>query len=212
MARLRKQVTELTLENEMLRHRLAKFEEKMAAAKRGSGNANLRPGRVGSLAHSGLNGRGAEKIRAPRTVRYCPGSKRDAWLPRTSLGDQRLVDQCLASDIILEGDNRTAIPNGGRLQARVSNACEWSGQQRRGLRVTFADNGCGIPSQNLHRIFEPSFTTKGTHGSGLGLGLVMTVVRKHKGSLHVRSSTQCGHSGSIFSVFLPAAHVPGSAA
>lgn len=105
-----------------------------------------------------------------------------------------------------------AIPNGGRLYARVSNACEWSGQQRRGLRVTFADNGCGIPSQNLHKIFEPSFTTKGTRGSGLGLGLVMTVVRKHKGSLHVRSSTQCGHSGSIFSVFLPAAHVPGSAA
>jgi signal transduction histidine kinase len=105
-----------------------------------------------------------------------------------------------------------AMPGGGRLRARVSKACEWSGQQRRGLRVTFADNGCGIPTQNLRRIFEPSFTTKGAHGSGLGLGLVMNVVRKHGGSLHVRSSTERGHSGSIFTVFLPGAHAPGSAA
>jgi len=105
-----------------------------------------------------------------------------------------------------------AMPKGGRLHARVSNACEWSGQQRRGLRVTFADNGDGIPTPNIQRIFEPSFTTKGAHGSGLGLGLVMSVVRKHSGSLHVRSSTECGHSGTIFSVFLPATHVTGSPA
>ena len=105
-----------------------------------------------------------------------------------------------------------AMPNGGRLQARVSTAREWSGQQRHGLRVTFADNGYGIPTQNLQRIFEASFTTKGSHGSGLGLGMVMTVVRQHSGSLRVRSRTEHGHSGSIFSVFLPATHVTGSAA
>ena len=52
MARLREKVTELTLENEMLRRRLAKSEEKMAAAKRGSRNGMLRPSRGGSLAHS----------------------------------------------------------------------------------------------------------------------------------------------------------------
>ena len=97
-----------------------------------------------------------------------------------------------------------AMPNGGRLHARVSNACEWSGQRRRGLRVTFADNGYGIPTQNIQRIFEPSFTTKGAHGSGLGLGLVMKVVRRHDGSLRVRSSTEHGNTGSIFSIFLPA--------
>jgi CheY-like chemotaxis protein len=105
-----------------------------------------------------------------------------------------------------------AMPNGGRLHARVSSACEWSGQQRRGLRVTFADNGCGIPTQNIQRIFEPCFTTRGAHGSGLGLSLVMTVVRRHSGSLRVRSSTECGHSGSIFAVFLPATHLRGSVA
>jgi CheY-like chemotaxis protein len=109
----------------------------------------------------------------------------------------------LFSNLLLNAAD--AMPNGGRLCARVSKACEWSGQQRRGLRVTFADSGCGIPMQDLQRIFAPSFTTKGAHGNGLGLYLVMNVVRKHDGSLHVRSSTERGHSGSIFSIFLPAA-------
>ena len=52
MARLCQKVTELTLENDLLRHRLAEFEEKMAVAKRGSRNAMLRPTRVRNLAHA----------------------------------------------------------------------------------------------------------------------------------------------------------------
>jgi signal transduction histidine kinase len=98
-----------------------------------------------------------------------------------------------------------ATPRGGRVQARVAMAREWSGKQRHGLRVTFADSGCGIAAENLHRIFEPLFTTKGSGGSGLGLSLVKDVVQKHGGSLRVRSSTKPGHSGSVFAIFLPAA-------
>jgi signal transduction histidine kinase len=98
-----------------------------------------------------------------------------------------------------------AMPGGGQFHARASTAREWSGQQRHGLRVTFADNGSGIAADNLHKIFEPFFTTKGSGGSGLGLSLVRDVVQKHGGSLHVRSSTTPGRSGSIFAIFLPAA-------
>lgn len=61
-----------------------------------------------------------------------------------------------------------AMPKGGRLEAMASAVREWSGQQRYGLRVTFADNGCGIAADNLRKIFEPFFTTKGSGGSGLG--------------------------------------------
>jgi signal transduction histidine kinase len=96
-----------------------------------------------------------------------------------------------------------AMPRGGRLHARVSKTREWSGQRRRGLRVTFADNGCGIPAENLQRIFEPFFTTKGAGGSGLGLSLVKDVVQQHGGWLRVRSSTKHGRSGSTFAIFLP---------
>lgn len=94
---------------------------------------------------------------------------------------------------------------GGRLQARTSNAREQTGAHRDGLRVTIADNGCGIAENNIREIFDPFFTTKGSGGSGLGLALVKEVVQKHGGRLRVRSSTRPGHSGSVFSIFLPAA-------
>jgi signal transduction histidine kinase len=98
-----------------------------------------------------------------------------------------------------------AMPHGGTIYARVSRGREWTGQQRRGLRVTFADNGCGVTAANLPRIMEPFFTTKGSEGNGIGLSLVMDTVLKHNGLLHVRSSTRLGHSGTIFAIFLPAA-------
>ncbi len=98
-----------------------------------------------------------------------------------------------------------AMPEGGTMHARVSLAHEWGGQERRGLRVTFADHGGGIAAENLPRIFELFFTTKGTAGTGLGLSLVKDMVKKHDGVLRVRSSTKAGHSGTVFAVFLPAA-------
>lgn len=96
-----------------------------------------------------------------------------------------------------------AMPQGGRLHARARRLREWSGKHRRGLRVTIADNGCGISTENLQNIFEPFFSTKGSGGSGLGLALVKDVVQRHSGSLRVRSSTKSGQSGSVFSIFLP---------
>ena len=98
-----------------------------------------------------------------------------------------------------------AMPGGGRMHVRVSRALEWAGIGRRGLRVTFADNGCGISAADLPRITEPFFTTKGTVGTGLGLALVKETVEKHHGVLRVRSSTKSGRSGSVFAIFLPAA-------
>jgi two-component system NtrC family sensor kinase len=97
-----------------------------------------------------------------------------------------------------------SMPRGGTMHARISLAHEWSGQRRRGLRVTFADHGGGIASEHLSKIFDLFFTTKGQEGTGLGLSLVKDTVMKHDGVLRVRSSTKSGHSGSIFAMFLPA--------
>jgi signal transduction histidine kinase len=96
-----------------------------------------------------------------------------------------------------------AMPKGGRIQARATRSHEWSGKHRPGLRITFADTGCGISAENLHQIFEPFFSTKGSGGSGLGLALVKEVVQQHGGSLRVRSSTKSGRSGSVFTIFIP---------
>ncbi|HLJ28641.1 MAG TPA: HAMP domain-containing sensor histidine kinase [Candidatus Angelobacter sp.] len=97
-----------------------------------------------------------------------------------------------------------AMPDGGKMQARISHAHEWSGRRRRGLRLTFADNGYGIAAQDLPKIWNPFFTTKGSAGNGLGLSLVTNTVEKHDGVLRVRSSTRPGRSGSVFTIFLPA--------
>jgi signal transduction histidine kinase len=105
------------------------------------------------------------------------------------------------SNLLLNASD--AMPNGGKLQARVAMAHEWTGQKRHGLRVTVADNGCGISADDMLRIWRPFFTTKGAAGNGIGLPFVKDTVQKHGGVLRVRSSTSEGHSGSVFTMFLP---------
>ena len=98
-----------------------------------------------------------------------------------------------------------AVSPSGKIQLRVRHAHEWAGKARRGIRVTFADNGSGIPSHDLHSILLPFFSTKGIEGSGMGLAIVKDVVLEHDGVLRVRSTTRAGRSGSVFAIFLPAA-------
>lgn len=57
------------------------------------------------------------------------------------------------------------------------------------LVVEIADTGVGIAPENLERIFEPGFTTKGRRvGMGLGLPICRQVVENHHGRIEVRSS------------------------
>ena len=61
-----------------------------------------------------------------------------------------------------------AMDTAGSLQVRVHAAQRWSDAQD-GVRITLADNGSGIPPENLRQIFEPFYTTKKDAGTGLGL-------------------------------------------
>nr|WP_276530693.1 ATP-binding protein [Burkholderia multivorans] len=71
------------------------------------------------------------------------------------------------------------------------------------LRLTVADDGCGIPAEILERIFNPFFTTRPAgEGTGLGLSLVDGIVREHGGAVDVHSAPG---KGARFDVFLPAA-------
>ncbi|MGI4756844.1 MAG: ATP-binding protein [Janthinobacterium lividum] len=76
-----------------------------------------------------------------------------------------------------------------------------------GVRITVADNGHGMPDSVAKHIFEPFYTTKGIHGTGLGLWISHEIVEKHHGSLKVRSriATHQGDdlSGTVFVLFLP---------
>jgi len=66
--------------------------------------------------------------------------------------------------------------------------------------ITVADNGPGIPEENLHELFEPFFSTKPTTGTGLGLGVVKRLVQLYGGQISVESE---GGKGTTFSVALP---------
>jgi two-component system, NtrC family, sensor kinase len=67
--------------------------------------------------------------------------------------------------------------------------------------VEIKDSGVGIPAENLPRIFEPGFTTKGVKvGIGLGLSIAYRIIREHNGKIDVESEPG---KGSTFRVVLP---------
>jgi PAS domain S-box-containing protein len=95
----------------------------------------------------------------------------------------------------------------GRIIVCCRESHDWRHSARRGVRITVADTGSGIPVNVRKAIFEPFFTTKGESGTGLGLWVSADVVARHGGRISLRSKTT-PPSGSVFSIFLPYAYHP----
>ncbi|MFC2169998.1 PAS domain S-box protein, partial [Acidobacteriota bacterium] len=69
------------------------------------------------------------------------------------------------------------------------------------VHIIFKDNGIGIPRENLKKIFDPGFTTKGRGvGAGLGLSICYQIIQDHRGEIKVKSTPG---KGTVFSVILP---------
>ena len=69
------------------------------------------------------------------------------------------------------------------------------------VTLAFTDTGRGVPADQLSRIFDPGYTTKGVGvGSGLGLAICYNIVQDHGGAIDVQS--EVGH-GTTFTVRLP---------
>jgi len=126
----------------------------------------------------------------------------DLW---TLIGDETQIHQVLINLCI---NARDAMPGGGKLRIAAENA----GLNKERLPenatpgdyiiITVSDTGTGIPADVIDLIFDPFFTTKGTgYGSGLGMSIVLGIVRGHGGYIEVESEVGVG---TTFHIFLPA--------
>ncbi len=89
----------------------------------------------------------------------------------------------------------------GRLVIRTRQATDWQ-TGAHGALFTVADTGSGMSLETGRRMYEAFYTTKGIHGTGLGLWVSEEIVARHQGRLRVRSR-QTPPSGTVFSLFLP---------
>jgi signal transduction histidine kinase len=112
----------------------------------------------------------------------------------------RLDGEVLKQALINIGLNAVqAMPEGGTLKVAGREEPEW-------LVLTIADNGPGIPPDNLGRIFEPFFTTKEPGaGTGLGLSVSFSLIKRMGGHIEVESRPG---EGSTFTIKLPRREMP----
>ncbi len=103
----------------------------------------------------------------------------------------------------LVGNAIDAMPKGGKLVLHLRKSSLASDRTRKGIRVTIADSGSGIPAGVRRNLFAPFYTTKGEKGTGLGLWVSRGILEKHEGTIHISSVIRPGRTGTAFSVFLP---------
>jgi len=100
-----------------------------------------------------------------------------------------------------EGDITVAIEviAAGDMRASPFHPVDWTPQAETYACVSVTDTGCGMSPETLDRLFDPFFSTKLT-GRGLGVPVVMGIVRAHDGACSVASALG---RGTTFRVYLP---------
>jgi PAS domain S-box-containing protein len=101
---------------------------------------------------------------------------------------------------------RDAMPHGGTLTIATHHTAG------RDVRVTVADTGIGMSESVRQRIFEPFFSTKGEAGSGLGLSMAYSIVRRHAGEILVDTAPSAGTTFTLIFPVGPESLAPASPA
>lgn len=111
-------------------------------------------------------------------------------------------------NLVING--RDAMPEGGVVKVRADNVIvgkedEPSLKEGAHIIISVEDHGAGIPEKDLHKIFDPHFTTRerpGRRVAGLGLSIVSSIVRHYGGHISVESEVGVGTNAMVY---LPAA-------
>jgi signal transduction histidine kinase len=164
-----------------------------------------------SFSHAGAGMVATEEPSSPSAFTVRDAVEEAMELVRLSR-QARAVESVNACDeaLLVVGDRNKLIQVFVNL---LTNACDASAtgarvqvsaQAKNGsVSIAVADSGTGIPESVRDRIFEPFFTTKvAGEGTGLGLSLVYSIVREHRGSVDVQSTVGVG---TTITVVLPRA-------
>jgi two-component system, cell cycle sensor histidine kinase and response regulator CckA len=120
---------------------------------------------------------------------------------RTIIADPGRIDQMLT--IVLKNAIES-MPEGGTVEIKVENIILDSGSSPSMVRgdyvqILISDQGKGIPSSEVSKVFDPYFTTK-KDAKGLGLTIAYSVVNQHGGHISFSSTPK----GTVFRIILPA--------
>lgn len=105
-------------------------------------------------------------------------------------GESQLLQQCLLN---ICKNCIEAMPNSGTLSIKTT-------AENNQLYLTISDSGTGMTKEQLARIGEPYFTTKGRDGTGLGMMAAMQIISSLRGKLHVSSTI---NEGTKFLILFP---------
>ena len=86
-----------------------------------------------------------------------------------------------------------AMPQGGKIHLAMYTKDE-------SIYLEISDNGIGMTEETKRRIFDPFFTTKGANHSGLGMSMLYGTIKRHNGSIDIK--TKPGE-GTMFTIVLP---------
>ena len=141
---------------------------------------------------------------ARRTLDLLRGALPSAVRVEASLGEGELsvpIDETQLQQVLMNLclNARDAMPEGGRLRVWTETVADPNAPAAPWVRLTVADDGCGIPAEMRSRIFDPFFSTK-ERGTGLGLAVVRQIVEGGGGRVEVQSEPG---RGSRFEVWLP---------
>jgi PAS domain S-box-containing protein len=124
----------------------------------------------------------------------------DLWSVKVDTGQ---IDQVLQNIV---NNAVQSMPKGGSLIITASNSIINEDTGLNNLKpgnyisITIIDSGVGIPNEDLHKVFDPFFTTKQL-GSGLGLSVCYSIIKKHNGFINIQSEVGVG---TTVEIFLPA--------